>query len=178
MFHRVTSCQVYFFLIIRRTIKFKKNKLNIIHRKLALSDIFFFVSGLILLIIGGDWVVDNASTIATKLNISDGIIGLSVALGTSLPEFMTGLVAIKKEEDEIAIGNVVGSNILNILFILGISAVINPIMIPNYMYYDLIIMSIIFFVVYYLLFTKHQFRKIDGILMIIVYIVYTICLYV
>ena len=132
-----------------------------------------------MLLIGGDWVVSNASNIANKLNISDGIIGLTiVALGTSLPELITGIVAIKKEEDEIAWGNVVGSNILNILFILGISSLINPIVVPISMYRDIIIMTMIFFIVYYLLFKKSKFQKIDGLILVIIYIIYAIMLYI
>ncbi len=170
---------IYFFLIIRRAIKINQKKLEIIHRKLLPSDIFFFAAGLVLLIVGGDFVVSNASTIATKLNLNEGVIGLTiVALGTSLPEFMTGLVAVRKEEEEIAIGNVVGSNILNILFILGVSSLINQITIPIYMYSDLIIMIIISFITYYLVFAKRNFRKIDGIIMVIFYIIYTIYLYI
>lgn len=170
---------VYLILIIKRAINLNKNKLEIIHQKLKFSDIFFFVSGLTLLIIGGEWVVDNASKIASNLNLQEGVIGLTiVSLGTSLPELATGIVAIRKEKDEIALGNVIGSNILNILFILGISSLINPIAIPIYMFKDLIIMGMIFVIVYYLIFTKQKFKRVNGIIMIIIYIIYTIYLYV
>lgn len=170
---------VYLILIIKRAINLNKNKLEIIHQKLKFSDIFFFVSGLTLLIIGGEWVVDNASKIASNLNLQEGVIGLTiVALGTSLPELATGIVAIRKEKDEIALGNVIGSNILNILFILGISSLINPIAIPVYMFKDLMIMGMIFVIVYYLIFTKQKFKRVNGIIMIIIYIIYTIYLYV
>ena len=86
--------------------------------------------GIIGIIIGGDMVVDNASKIAEIFGMSQNLIGLTiVAVGTSLPEFVTSIMAIKKGENEIAIGNVVGSNIFNILLILGVSSVVNPLMV-------------------------------------------------
>lgn len=170
---------VYFWLIIRKTMSMNKISMEKESRELLISDILFFIAGLVMLLIGGEWVVDNASKVAEALKVSEGVIGLTiVAMGTSLPELITGVVAIKKSEEEIAIGNVVGSNILNILFILGISSLINPINVPIYMYRELVTMTIIFFVVYYLIFQKKNFRKIDGIIMLLIYIIYTIILYV
>lgn len=86
------------------------------------KDILLIIVGIIGIIIGGQLVVNNATIIANMLNISDNVIALTiVAIGTSLPELVTSVVASKKGEADIAIGNVVGSNIFNIFFILGIS---------------------------------------------------------
>jgi cation:H+ antiporter len=91
------------------------------------KTVAFIVSGLVLLIVGGKLVVDSAVSLALAWGISQSVIGLTiVAVGTSLPELMTSVVAAYKHKADIAIGNVVGSNIFNIFWILGISAVIHP----------------------------------------------------
>ena len=87
----------------------------------------FIVIGIVLIIFGGNFVVDGASYVAAKLGMSETLIGMTiVALGTSLPELVTSVVAAKKGESDLALGNVIGSNIFNIIFILGFSAVIAP----------------------------------------------------
>lgn len=87
----------------------------------------FIVIGIVLIIFGGNFVVDGASYVAARLGMSETLIGMTiVALGTSLPELVTSVVAAKKGESDLALGNVIGSNIFNIIFILGFSAVIAP----------------------------------------------------
>ncbi len=94
----------------------------------GLKSISFTLIGLVLLILGGKLVVDNAIDIAKSFQISEKLIGLTiVAAGTSLPELATSAVAAFRKRSDIAIGNVVGSNIFNVFFVLGTSAVINPI---------------------------------------------------
>ena len=89
------------------------------------KSIFLAIVGLLSIIVGGDWVVDGASSIALMLGMDEILIGLTiVAVGTSLPELVTSIVAAKKKENDIAIGNLMGSNIFNILFILGLSSTI------------------------------------------------------
>lgn len=91
-------------------------------------DVIFLVSGLAMLIIGAKVLIDGAVAIAKILEVSDVVIGLSViAIGTSLPELATSAVASMRKESDLALGNAIGSNIVNILFILGITAMINPI---------------------------------------------------
>lgn len=88
----------------------------------------FIVLGLIGLIIGGKLIVDNAVTIASELGVSEKIIGLTIiAAGTSLPELMTSVVAAMKKNSDIAIGNIIGSNIFNIFLILSVSSLVRPI---------------------------------------------------
>lgn len=92
------------------------------------KSIIFLLVGIVLIVVGGDCVVDSASKIASDLGMSEMLIGLTiVACGTSLPELVTSIVAAKKGECDMAIGNVVGSNMFNLLFILGMAATINPI---------------------------------------------------
>ena len=92
-----------------------------------LKSILFIVFGLVFLVVGGKIVVDSAVFLADKLGISEKVIGLTiVAIGTSLPELVTSIAAVLKKSDDIAIGNIIGSNIFNIFLILGASAVVRP----------------------------------------------------
>ncbi len=92
-----------------------------------LRSCFMIGGGLLGLVIGGKWIVDGAVAIATGLGVSEALIGLTVvAVGTSLPELATSAVAAYKKDVDIAVGNVVGSNIFNIFWILGVSAIIRP----------------------------------------------------
>jgi cation:H+ antiporter len=89
--------------------------------------IALIIGGLVGLVVGGELIVKSAVDIATRLGVSEAIIGLTiVALGTSLPELATSVIAAVKHNSDIAIGNVVGSNIFNVFFVLGTSAIIRP----------------------------------------------------
>ncbi|MGE9295668.1 MAG: calcium/sodium antiporter [Puniceicoccales bacterium] len=91
-------------------------------------DVVFVIAGLALLVLGANWFVDGAITLARKFGVSEAVIGLTiVAAGTSLPELATSIVAAFKKQTDIAVGNVVGSNIFNVLCILGITATVQPI---------------------------------------------------
>lgn len=94
----------------------------------VLISIISIVGGAAAIAVGGDWVVDAASTIALKLGMTETMVGLTiVAVGTSLPELVTSFVAARKGEVDMALGNAIGSNVFNILLVLGIASVINPI---------------------------------------------------
>jgi cation:H+ antiporter len=101
------------------------------------------ILGVISLIVGANLIVDSAVNIAHWVGVSEEFIGLTViAIGTSLPELVTSIMAIMKKEDELAVGNIIGSNIFNIAFVLGISSLINPIPISAEMLMDLAFMCI------------------------------------
>lgn len=103
--------------------------------------IVLVIVGLLALIGGANLAVDNAVVIATNLGLSQEFIGLTViAFGTSLPELVTCLVAVYKKEDDIAVGNIIGSNIMNILLVIGISSLISPIVIDLLILYDVFVM--------------------------------------
>ncbi len=90
--------------------------------------ILYIIGGAAMIVLGGNWVVDSASAIASAFGLSDNLIGLTiVAFGTSLPELVTSVVAAKKKEVDMALGNVIGSNIFNIFMVLGLSAAISPV---------------------------------------------------
>lgn len=145
------------------------------------QQLLFIAIGLAGICIGGNRVVEGAKEIAANFGMSDSLIGLTiVAIGTSLPELVTSIVAARKGESDIAIGNVIGSNIFNILFVLGVSSVITPIVINsadvvNSMY-DIIIVALSTLVVYIPVVRKQKISRLSGILMVAGYIVYTACI--
>ena len=131
--------------------------------------LLLIVVGLACIIIGGQLVVENAKGIATALGMSETLIGLTiVAIGTSLPEFVTSIVASKKGENGLAVGNVIGSNIFNILFILGVSATIHPIAVNYASVIDLLILIIVSIVTFIFSLTK-KISRIEGAVMILMY---------
>lgn len=130
----------------------------------------YIVIGLIGIVWGGNLVVDSASNIALTFGWSQTFIGLTiVALGTSLPELVTSVVAAKKGENDLAVGNVVGSNIFNILLILGVSSFITPITLDVTAVYDTIILIIASIVVYVSAISKREIQRKEGILFLVCY---------
>lgn len=140
-----------------------------------LKSIVFVVIGCIMIIYGGNFVVDSASEIAANFGLSETLIGLTVvAFGTSLPELVTSIVASRKGENDLAIGNVVGSNIFNILMILGISTSIHPVALQPSAVYDCIILMIFSILVLFFCWSKKQLSRGEGIFMLILYAIYTV----
>lgn len=130
----------------------------------------YIVIGLIGIVWGGNLVVDSASNIALTFGWSQTFIGLTiVALGTSLPELVTSAVAARKGENDLAVGNVVGSNIFNILLILGVSSFITPITLDVTAVYDTIILIIASIVVYVSAISKREIQRKEGILFLVCY---------
>lgn len=144
----------------------------------VLVSIVYIIGGLAGLVFGGRWIVNSATEIAKTLGVSDKLIGLTiVAAGTSIPELATSIVAAMKGNSEIALGNVIGSNIFNVFFILGISAVINPIAYNVQINTDLIIL-LITTVVLSLFSRDLKIDKFEGIFFFLSYIGYTVYLIV
>lgn len=136
-------------------------------------SIVFVIVGLGLLILGANLFVQSAIAIAKLFHLSDAVIGLTiVAVGTSLPELITSIVAAYKKEADIAIGNVVGSNIFNILSILGITAIIIPISSAGISYVDLGIMLIAAIVLFPLSRTGFSITRWEGVILLAGYVVY------
>lgn len=133
----------------------------------------YIVIGLIGIVWGGNLVVDSALNIALTFGWSQTFIGLTiVALGTSLPELVTSVVAARKGENDLAVGNVVGSNIFNILLILGVSSFITPITLDVTAVYDTIILIIASIVVYVSAISKREIQRKEGILFLVCYFVF------
>ena len=135
----------------------------------------YVAGGLLGLVFGGKWIVDGAIKIAEGFNVSQSLIGLTVvAIGTSLPELATSAVAAYKKQSDIAIGNVVGSNILNIFWILGFSSVINPLPFSKDSAIDIIMTIVSSLILFLIMFVgkKHTVERWQGVIMIIIYIGY------
>ncbi|MGB5288565.1 MAG: calcium/sodium antiporter [Ignavibacteriaceae bacterium] len=136
-------------------------------------SIVVILGGLGLLILGAHYFLNSAISIAKAIGVSDAIIGLTVvAFGTSLPELITAGVASYKKESDIAIGNVVGSNIFNILGILGITALIIPIKAGDLNYIDLGVMLLAALILLPLSKTGFKISRVEGIFLVVGYIVY------
>ena len=138
------------------------------------KSILFILIGLFLVILGGQQVVDQACLIATKLGVSENFIGLTiVAIGTSLPELVTSIVATKKGDSGLALGNAVGSNLFNILFILGFSSFISPLTVLNESIMDGMILFASSLFLYGFAKIKGSMDKREGALCILFYLLYT-----
>ena len=144
------------------------------------KSILLSVIGIAGVVVGGDMVVTGAKGLATMgalaigldAGLTESLVGLTiVAVGTSLPELVTSIVAAKKGENELALGNVVGSNIFNILFVLGIASTVNPITTGSQIVIDLIVMMVATVAVF-LMALKGKLKKSDGVIMILMYAAY------
>lgn len=137
-------------------------------------DVLSIVGGLAVLIFASQLLVDNAVSIAKELGLSEAVIGLTiVAAGTSMPELATSIVAAFKRKTDIAIGNIVGSNLFNILAIAGTSSLAHPIEANNMNHVDLLVMLGISILLLPLLKSGKRLSRVEGIVLIIIYVIYT-----
>jgi len=140
-----------------------------------LKSLLFVIAGLVGLGVGGNWIVDAAVYIASRLGVSQSLIGLTiVAVGTSLPELATSAVAAYRKNPEIAVGNIVGSNIFNIFFVLGISAVIKPLPFNPSNNVDIGVVILASLLLFLWMFTgkKRSLDRWEGIVFLILYVGY------
>ncbi len=164
---------IYLYALLGDAIKSAKAKEE--KYELKFKDIIYILVGIIGIIIGGQLVVNSATDIAEMLNVSQNVIALTiVAIGTSLPELVTSAVAAKKGESDIAIGNVVGSNIFNVFFILGLSATISPITFGIESFIDIIIMLAASVMVYLLTLKNFRIGNKKGIILLATYALYMV----
>ena len=141
--------------------------------KVTFKKILFIIIGLIAIIGGGELVVNSATTIAKIIGLSDSVIALTiVAVGTSLPELVTSVVAVKKGESDLAIGNVIGSNIFNIFLILGLSATVNSLTISFTSLIDMLVMLGAGLLVYGFTLKDQKVTKQRGIVLLVFYFAY------
>jgi cation:H+ antiporter len=161
----------FLFYIIKPVLNNKEESKE--ESKLSFKTILLGILGVVGIILGGDMVVDSASNIAKMFGMSQNLIGLTVvAVGTSLPEFVTSVIAGIKGENEIAIGNIIGSNIFNILMILGISSIISPIVISFISVIDIMFMIAIGILLYVFVVKSKTLKRYQGIVFIFLYIGY------
>lgn len=168
-----------FAIFILSTLSEKQDKKEVARGSLTKSGIFLII-GIVLLKIGGDLVIENASSLGYKFNISEKIIGITiVALGTSLPELVTSIAAIRKNTIEIAVGNIIGSNIFNLLLVLGTTSIVKPIEFSGEYNFDLIFLVIItlLIIITSLKNKNEEIRRTQGIILIACFILYNIRLF-
>ena len=137
------------------------------------KSIIFILVGIAGIVIGGDLVVDSASAIAIALGMSETLVGLTiVAIGTSLPELVTSITALKKGENQLVIGNVIGSNIFNILFVLGASSAISAIPLDSSLLIDVVFMLLVTVLCFIFGKTQEKYDKKEGIILVTLFVVY------
>ena len=138
------------------------------------KSLIFIIGGLISVIFGGTLVVDNACLIAKDFGVSENFIGLTIiAIGTSLPELVTSITATRKGDSGLALGNAIGSNLFNILFILGMSATICPLNVLSESIIDCIILLVSAVILYVFARTKKTMNRWEGIVCVFLYVGYT-----
>ena len=153
----------------------KEKKLIKEKHKLTPKDILMLVLGILAVILGGELVVKSSQQIALNLGISETLVGLTiVSIGTSLPELVTSIVAAKKGETDIALGNVIGSNIFNILFVLGISSTLSPILVNSQSLIDVLILLGITIICYIFTIYNQRIGRTKGIIMALTYLIFMI----
>ena len=141
------------------------------------KSILFLIVGAAAIAFGGDLTVDTASRIAIELGMSQTLVGLTiVSIGTSLPELVTSVVAARKNEVAMAVGNAVGSNIFNILMVLGISSAISPVALIRENIIDIVLLMVFSVMVWIFAGTRKKIERKEGIIMVVVYLVY--CAYI
>ncbi len=146
-----------------------------VHDKPVFRAVALLLLGLLMLIVGGRVIVFSAIKVASMIGLSERVIALTVvSVGTSLPELATSVIAARKKNTEIAIGNVIGSNIYNIFFILGLSAVINPVAIQPMANLDLLLNVAASLLLFIFVFTgsERKLHRLEGIVFLIIYIAY------
>ena len=143
------------------------------------KSILKLIIGVAGIVVGGQIVVDSATAIATSLGMSEKLVGLTiVAIGTSLPELVTSVVAAIKGEEDIALGNILGSNIFNILLIIGLSSAISPIAVSSNLIFDFVFLIVVTLIIGIMIFAnksdEKRFGKKEGIILVALYVIYMI----
>jgi len=167
----------YLVVLIRQALKSQGNEApaqeNTGKKRPLPVIILFAVLGCVLIVAGGQLTVDNATKIAVALGITERMIGLTiVAMGTSLPELVTSLVACKKGENEFALGNIIGSNIFNIMFILGVAGLISPLEIDRALLFDTIVLIVGSLFALTFVYTSKRLARREGLIMVLMYAAY------
>lgn len=155
--------------------EFLESKSVEIHKHTGTQISLMIAGGLAALYFGGRWTVDGAVAVAKAFGLSEYVISLTIiAIGTSLPELITSIVAARKGDADLAVGNIVGSNIFNIFWILGITAVIHPISIPAFANIDLMVLvaATVLLFMFFFIGKRHEMERWQGWAFVILYVAY------
>ena len=148
---------------------------SFIDTKKPAFHIFLTIAGMVMLIIGANLMVQGATNIARSIGVSEWFIGVSiVALGTSLPEIVSSIIAAKRGHGDMAIGNVFGSNIFNILMVIGVASSIHPIAINENIHADLIYTTVLTCLLIFLIRIRRTIKKLEGVILVLLYAVYMV----
>ena len=142
-------------------------------------QILLLISGLLLILFGANWLVDGSTSIARKTGISEFVIGITiVGIGTSMPELITCVIAASKNKGQMALGNVIGSNISNVFLILGTCATVSPLQLGNILPIDLIILVAASLIIAVTAFTfrRNELDRAEGAIFVLIYIAYIVYL--
>ncbi len=160
---------------------YKEDKISGNSKKInVFLSIIFIVIGVVLLKFGGDFVVDNATLIAEHFNISERVIGLTiVAIGTAMPELITSIIAVIRKDTDLAVGNLVGSCVLNLFLILGVGAVITPLEFSSKFNQNLILLCISTFILWMFNFIgkKNTITRFKGFVLLLIFSLYMVGLF-
>jgi cation:H+ antiporter len=175
---------IYLLLLVRRTLKAQAQDRDLEGetdediRLLSMPvSLIYIIGGGAAIALGGSLTVDTASRIATELGMSQTLIGLTiVSIGTSLPELVTSVVAARKGEIGMALGNAIGSNVFNFLMVLGIASAISPISFIRENVIDILVL-LVFTVVVWLLAKKGTMKRKDGIILLVLYAIYAVYIF-
>ena len=169
----LASMVLYLCFMIRSALKNREPGADIQTLSLPVS-LLYIVGGLAAVIFGGDLVVDKACIIARSWGVSQNFIGLTIiAVGTSLPELETSIVATRKGDSSLALGNAIGSNLFNILFILGMSSVISPLHVLDESVIDCLLLTVSAVILYLFARSKKKMTRLEGAIGILLFISYT-----
>ena len=164
---------VYMIIVVGEGVKNRTEQEEKVKSLSPLISIVYILGGLAAVVFGGNLVVDNASEIARNFGLSQNLIGLTiVAVGTSLPELVTSIVATRKGESGLALGNAVGSCIFNILFILGMSGTLSPMMATGESLVDICVLTVVTIMMFLFGKTKGMTSRVEGAICILVYVGY------
>jgi cation:H+ antiporter len=169
------SIFMYYLFEVARNSREEMDEEVVICPKTMGKNIFFTVGGLMSIILGGELVVRSSKIIAYGWGMSETLVGLTiVAVGTSLPELITCVTAAMKKHSDIAVGNIIGSNIFNILFVLGTSAIISPIPVDQKIFVDMLFMIAYTLILFIFSKTCHRITRTEGSGLFLSYILYTV----
>jgi cation:H+ antiporter len=165
---------VYILITVRSAIKNRQTQQEEIEDMSGIKCAVYILGGIAAVVIGGQLVVNSAREIALFCGMSETLVGLTiVAIGTSLPELVTSIVASSKGQNGMAVGNVVGSNIFNILLILGVSSFIHPISAGMFSLIDICILLVMNVCVFIFATTGKKINRYEGAAMVLMYVAYT-----
>ena len=165
---------LYLFFVVFSAMKNKETQEDDVKKISPLLSVVFIIGGLAAVIFGGNLVVNNAKEIALALGWSETFIGLTIiAIGTSLPELVTSVVAARKGESGLALGNVIGSNIFNIMLILGLSSTLNTIAVDSVAIINVVILLVVTALVYVACLVKKGMGRVVGGVCVLGYAAYT-----